>query len=179
MALRATIFKADIHIADTDRGYFGSHSVTVARHPSETDERMMTRLLAFALFADADDTLVFTRGLSETDEPELWRHDLTGAIIDWIDVGLPDERRIMKACGRAQAVTVLAYGRQAEGWWKAAQPKLTRARGLRVLAFPPDDTMQLATLAERKMALNVNIQDDTVWVSSEAGEATLALLRWQ
>src|SRR5512140_37464 len=104
MALKATIYKATLQLADMDRGIYGDHSVTVARHPSETDERMMVRLLAFAL--NADYTLAFGAGLSTDDEPDLWRKDLTGSIKTWIDVGLPDEKRIRKACGRADAVFV-------------------------------------------------------------------------
>src|SRR5258708_39391271 len=107
MALKATIFKAELHIADMERGYYQDHSLTVARHPSETDERMMVRLLAFALNADA--TLAFGAGLSTDDEPDLWRKDLTGSIETWIDVGLPDEKRIRKACGRAAEVLVYSY----------------------------------------------------------------------
>jgi len=116
MALKSTIFKADLQIADMDRNYYQGHSLTLARHPSETDERMMVRLLAFALFAD--ERLEFGRGLSADDEPALWRKDLTGAIELWIEVGLPDERELRKACGRAERVVVLCYGgRGAELWW--------------------------------------------------------------
>ncbi|NYT70560.1 YaeQ family protein [Pusillimonas noertemannii] len=175
MALRATIYKADLHIADTDRGYYASHSVTVARHPSETEERLMIRLLAYALFADADDSLSFTKGLSETEEPDLWRKDLTGAILQWIEVGLPDERRVLKACGRSSDVVVLAYGRNAALWWQGVRSGLERARNLRVYVLDVDGSAELGRLAERKMALNINIQDASAWVSSEAGEATVKI----
>ncbi len=99
MALRATIYKVELHVADNDRAYYGSHAVTVARHPSETDERLMVRLLAYALWIEADERLAFTRGLSDADEPALWNLDLTGAVRQWVEVGLPDERRLLKACG--------------------------------------------------------------------------------
>ncbi len=116
MALKATIFKADLQIADMDRRYYGDHTLTIARHPSETDERMMVRLLAFAMHAD--EALSFGRGLSTDDEPDLWRKDLTGTIEIWIDVGLPDEKRVRRACGRARQVFVYSYGgRGAELWW--------------------------------------------------------------
>ena len=95
MALKATIFKADLQIADMDRNHYGNHALTLARHPSETDERMMVRLLAFAIHAD--EQLSFGKGLSTEDEPDLWQKDLTGAIERWIDVGLPDERQCMVA----------------------------------------------------------------------------------
>jgi len=175
MALRATLYKADLHIADNDRSYYASHRVTVARHPSETDERMMVRLLAYALFADAGDTLAFTRGLSETDEPDLWRKDLTGAIELWVETGLPDERRILKACGRAEAVVVIAYGRNAALWWQGVRDRLGRAPNLTVYQFDTDGSAALADLAERKMALNINIQDAHAWVSGDTGEASVQM----
>src|SRR6202165_3675547 len=108
MALQSTIFKAELTVSDLDRNHFATHSLTLARHPSETDERMMVRLLAFAL--NADEALEFGRGLSAEGEPDLVKKDLTGAIELWIDVGLPDEREIRKAAGRARAVKVYVYG---------------------------------------------------------------------
>src|SRR5664279_1025335 len=104
MALKATIFRAELAVADLDRNYYGTHSLTLARHPSETDERMMVRLLAFALHAD--DALAFGRGLAAEDEADLVQKDLTGAIRLWIDVGLPDERSLRRAAGRAARVVV-------------------------------------------------------------------------
>ncbi|WP_397475176.1 YaeQ family protein [Pusillimonas sp.] len=175
MALRATIYKADLHIADNDRGYYGSHNLTVARHPSETDERLMVRLLTYALYADADDSLEFTRGLSATDEPALWRKDLTGAILQWMETGLPDERRILKASGKSDQVIVVAYGRNAELWWSGLRDKLARTDNLAVYMLDPEETMELASLAQRKMALNVNVQDAGAWVSSDAGSASLQI----
>jgi len=173
MALRATVYKAEINVADNDRGYYGSHAVTVARHPSETDERLMVRLLAYALYADGDDGLTFTRGLSETDEPDLWRQDLTGTIEQWVETGLPDERRLLKACGRADEVIVFAYGRNAGAWWSGVQGKVARARNLKVYILPADATQALAALARRTMTLHVNVQDATAWVSSDDGSVSL------
>ncbi|WP_415833821.1 YaeQ family protein [Kerstersia similis] len=174
MALPATIYKTDLNVADNDRAYYGSHSLTLARHPSETDERLMVRLLAYALNADADENLRFTRGLSEVDEPELWRLDLTGAVQTWIEVGTPDERRILKACGRADEVIVYAYGRNAPLWWSGVRTKLRKAEGkLRVYLLPADATATLAGLARRNMSLNINIQDGAAWISADTGEATV------
>ncbi|MEI2416293.1 YaeQ family protein [Orrella sp. JC864] len=173
MALSATIYKAQLHVADNDRGYYGSHSLTVARHPSETDERLMVRLLAYALYADGDESLAFARGLSDTDEPDLWRRDLTGAVTQWIETGLPDERRIMKACGRAGEVVVLAYGRSADTWWSGIRGKLARARKLKVFGLPAASTAELAALAERTMTLNVSIDAGTAWVCAGKGEASI------
>ena len=177
MALRATVYKADLNIADNDRAYYASHSLTVARHPSETDERMMVRLLAFSMLVDDTGALAFTRGLSEADEPDLWRQDLTGAIVQWVETGLPDERRLLKACGRADDVVVFAYGRNAALWWQGVKGKLERAQKLRVFVLDTEGTQALAALAARKMVLNINISDDTVWVSSEQGEASVTLSR--
>jgi uncharacterized protein YaeQ len=164
MALKSTIFKADLQIADMDRNYYQGHSLTLARHPSETDERMMVRLLAFALFAD--ERLEFGRGLSADDEPALWRKDLTGAVELWIDVGLPDERELRKACGRAERVVVLCYGgRGAELWWEQNREKLARLRNLAVLALPAAATQGLAALSSRSMGLQCTIQDGQLWLT--------------
>lgn len=176
MALRATIYKAELNVADNDRSYYGSHAVTVARHPSETDERLMVRLVAYALYVNGDEMLTFTRGLSETDEPALWRQDLTGAIGQWIEVGLPDERRLLKACGRADEVIVFAYGRSADIWWAGVRSKVTRARNLKVYVLATNATMALASLVERSMVLNFNVQDETVWVSGAKGEASVEVV---
>ena len=168
MALKATIFKAELQIADMDRGYYGGHTLTLARHPSETDERMMVRLLAFALFADAH--LEFGRGLSTEDEPALWLKDLTGAVKLWIEVGLPDEREVRKACGRADRVVVLCYGgRGADLWWNQNRDKLERLRNLDVMNLPAATTQALAGLARRNMSLQCTIQDGQAWLTDGPG----------
>jgi uncharacterized protein YaeQ len=164
MALKSTIFKAELAVADVDRGYYADHVLTLARHPSETDERMMLRLLAFAM--NADDALVFGRGLGASDEPDLLQCDLTGAIVRWIDVGLPDERDVRKACGRARSVHVLAYGgRAAALWWQAAQQRLERQPRLDIREVAPEQSRALAALAARSMRLQATIQDGHVFVS--------------
>jgi uncharacterized protein YaeQ len=161
MALKATIFKADLQIADMDRGYYREHALTIARHPSETDERMMVRLLAYALHAGG--ALAFGKGLSTEDEPDLWQKDLTGAIELWIDVGQPDERRIRRACGRAEQVYVYSYGGQAAGiWWDQIAGKLGRNLNLAVVSVPAASSRALAGLARRTMQLNCTIQDGQV-----------------
>jgi uncharacterized protein YaeQ len=178
MALRATIYKADLNVADNDRRYYGSHALTVARHPSETDERMMVRILAFAL--NANESLAFTKGLSETDEPDVWRKDLTGAIDLWIEVGQPDERRVLKACGRANQVLVYCYGGHAsQVWWNGLRNGLARARNLKVVNLPADATQALGRLAERTMALHVNVQDGEIYVTADSGSATLVPETWR
>jgi uncharacterized protein YaeQ len=171
MALKSTIFKAELQIADMDRGYYGTHALTVARHPSETDERMMVRILAFVLHAS--ETLAFGKGLSADDEPDLWQKDLTGAIEYWIEVGQPDERRIMKACGRAAEVWIYSYGNVSNIWWNQIAGKLDRARNLRVLQLAPADTDALARLAQRSMQLQCTIQDGQLWINAEGETLTI------
>ena len=167
MALKSTIFKADVSIADVDRGYYADHSLTIARHPSETDERMMVRVLAFALFAH--DRLEFGRGISTDGDADLWRHDLTGAIEHWIDVGLPDEREVRKACGRADRVDVVAYGGRGVGlWWEAARATLERQARLGVIEIPVEASQALARMARRTMRLHFTIQEGHVSVTDEA-----------
>lgn len=164
MALKSTIFKANLNIADMDRHYYHDHVLTIARHPSETDERMMVRLLAFALHAHDD--LLFGKGLSTDDEPDLWQKDLTGIIELWIDMGLPDERRIRKACGCAKQVIVYSYGdRGADLWWEQNSKKLNRLDSLRVFDLSVETSLALAKLASRNMQLQCTIQDGQIWLA--------------
>lgn len=178
MAIKSTIHKAELRIADIGRGVYVDRSLTVARHPSETDERMMVRLLAYALHVPADEAdgaLELAKGLSDTDEPDLWRKDLTGRIVHWIEVGQPDDRRIVKACGRADRVSVLAYASSWPVWWSGARAKLARAGNLDVTAIDADETGGLARLARRGMRLQFTMQDGTVWVSDDRDSVELRL----
>ena len=163
MALKATIFKVELVVADMDRNYYGDHNLTIARHPSETDERMMVRILAFALYADP--ALAFAKGLCVDDEPDLWQKDLTGLVERWIDVGQPDEKWIRKACGRAREVVVMSYGRAADVWWNGIRDKLTRLTNLTVLNLPGDVAPALAALTARSMRLQCTIQDGQMWIT--------------
>jgi uncharacterized protein YaeQ len=167
MAIKATIYKANLQLADMDRNVYGDHGVTLARHPSETDERMMMRLLAFALHVPADNhrgTLDFAKSLWDTDEPDLWQKDLTGQIVHWIDVGQPDDKRLMKASPRAEGVSVYTFAHSSPIWWNGVANKITRARNIHVWLVPPEQSQALAALAERTMQLQVTVQDGTVWV---------------
>jgi uncharacterized protein YaeQ len=172
MALKSTVFKASLNITDLDRGYYAEHALTLARHPSETDERMMIRLLAFAMFAD--ERLEFGKGLSTTDEPALWLKEYSGEIRLWIEVGLPDERVLRKAAGRAAEVVLLAYGgRTVDLWWAKEGAGLERLDNLRVLAVDTEQSTALAGLAERGMDLQCTIQDGQVWFTD--GERTVLI----
>ena len=166
MALKATIFKAALQVADMGRNHYHDHALTIARHPSETDERMMVRLLAFALHAH--ERLSFGQGLGSDDEPDLWQKDLTGAIETWIDVGLPDEKHIRKACGRAEQVFVYGYGGHgADTWWEQIGATLDRAGNLTVMKLPVATSRALARLAHRTMRLYCTIQDGHIWLADE------------
>ncbi len=172
MALKATIYKAALQIADMDRNHYQDHLLTLARHPSETDERMMVRLLAYALHAD--EGLTFTKGLCADDEPDLWLKDLSGNILLWIDVGQPEERRIRKACGRARQVYVYCYGgRSADIWWEDNGTLLERHENLAVIDLPKPACQELARLAQRNMQLQITIQEGQTWVTD--GDRSVAL----
>ncbi len=161
MSQKATVFKAHLQIVDMDRGYYNDHRLTVAQHSSETDERMMVRLLAFAL--QASDGLQFTKGLSADDEPDVWQKSFDGCCEVWIDVDLPDEKRIRKACGRAKQVYIYAYGgRAAQLWWEQASGESLRFGNLKVINLLQPAAKALAELAQRSMNLQYTIQEGQV-----------------
>jgi uncharacterized protein YaeQ len=175
MALRSTIFKIALDISDIDRGYYQSHALTVARHPSETDERMMVRVLAYAL--NANELLEFGKGLSSDDEPALWERDLTGNISHWIEVGLPDERVLRRACGRADRVTLYAYGngRTIEMWWQQHGALLAKQTKLSVFAVSSMSSKALAAMAERTLDLQCMMQEGVVWMSDASDRFEVAI----
>ena len=163
MALKSTVVKAELQISDMDRHYYATHNLTVAQHPSETDARLMVRLLAFAMYAD--ERLEFGRGLSQDDEPDLWRKELTGEILLWIDLGQPDEARIRKACGRSRQVVLFTYGgRSSDIWWEKNAASLARSRNLTVIDIPIEVVEQLTAMMVRGMRQNVMIQDGELQV---------------
>jgi uncharacterized protein YaeQ len=167
MALKSSVVKVDLQIADMDGHYYATHALTLAQHPSETEERMMVRLLAFMLYAS--DELAFAKDISSDDEPALWQKDLTGAIELWLEVGLPDERELRKACGRAKEVVLLTYGPGASIWWFKTRDKLQRLSNLTVLNVSAPETQALAQLADRTMQMQCTIQDSAVLVTTEKG----------
>lgn len=174
MALKSTIFKADLQISDMMRNHYADHSVTIARHPSENDERMMIRILAFALHAH--EMLLFGDSIGNEDEPSLWQKDLTGAIKAWIDLGQPDEKRIRKACGRAEQVYIYTYGGHGvDVWMNGLRGSLDRFRNLTVVELTDAMITELAGLAARTMKLQFTIQDKQVWISHDQGSVHLDL----
>jgi uncharacterized protein YaeQ len=176
MALKSTIYKANLQIADIDHGYYADHALTLARHPSETDERMMVRLAALALQAyqlqamcNGDGTLAFGAGMSDPDEPDVILKDFTGANRLWVEVGQPEDKPIIKACGKADEVHVYAFNHAAPVWWKGIQTKLTRPQNLSVYLIDSPIAKELEALAERSMSLQATIQEGALSLSSEKG----------
>lgn len=160
LALKSTVFKASLQVNDLDRHYYQTHALTLAQHPSETDERVMVRLLVFALHAD--EALQFGRGIS-SEEPDLWRKDLTGQIELWIEIGQPDEQYLRRACGRARQVVVYTYsGGSAQVWWNKAQAVLEQSKNLTVIDIASVSSKALAAVAQRGIEIQCLIQDDQV-----------------
>ncbi len=174
MAIKATVFKANLQIADMERHYYQDHALTLAQHPSETEERLMVRLLAFALHAH--EHLEFGQGMTDEDAADLWQKDLTGSIELWIDVGIPDEKLIRKACGRALQVVVYCYGgRVADMWFAQHRAQFERQKNLAIINLPPESTRELPKLVQRTMNLQCTIQDGQVWLSD--GEHSVEIER--
>ena len=176
MALKATIHKVQLQLADMDRNVYADPAMTIARHPSETDERMMIRVLAMAMGWPADTnqgTLEIAKDMWEPDEPALWHKNYTGDILHWVEVGQPDDKRLMKACGRADRVTVWAFQSSTPVWWTTIANKLTRASKLTVWQVPTEQSQALAALAQRSMVLQVSVQDGSIWISE--GEQSVEL----
>lgn len=167
MAIKATIYKAKIQFSDLDRNVYADHAVTLARHPSETDERLLVRLLVFAWNAPAsaeDSPLEFAKDIWEPDDASLWQKSPTGRVLHWIDVGQPDERRFLRVSARVDRMSVYGFGTGAPLWWKDLEPRLTRVRNLTVWRIPSPQSQALAGLAQRTMQLQITVQDGVTWV---------------
>jgi len=164
MALKATIFKATLNISDMDRHYYQTHELVIARHPSETTQRMMLRIIAFALNANED--LEFTKGLSTQDEPDLWQKSPASDIELWIELGQPDEKRIKKACSLStKAILYSVKNRSFDEWWPQIEPTLTRFNNLSTIAIDPETLDEMADQADRTMDLTATIQDGQLWLT--------------
>ncbi len=163
MAQKATIYKVELSVSDMDRHYYETHKLTVAKHPSETDERLMVRILAFAL--NAREQLEFTRGISTDDEPDIWQKNLSGELELWVALGLPSEKIVRQSCGKSNEVIIYSYGgRTAEMWWEKIKNSTTRFDNLQVTNFSEKDTSELGKLASRSMKLQVNILEGDVMI---------------
>lgn len=186
MALKSTVFRAHVQIADIEHSYYADHPLTLARHPSETDERMMVRLAALALQAhtlqsvcNGDGTLAFGAGLSDPDEPDVWLRDFTGRTRVWIEVGQPEDKPLAKACAKADAVVLYCFGHAAEVWWKGIENKLSRLRNLSVYRMPSEAAQGLQVLAQRSMQLQATVQDGSLMLADERNAVEITPLRWK
>jgi uncharacterized protein YaeQ len=186
MALKSTVFKVNLQIADIDHSYYADHALTLARHPSETDERMMTRLVAMALHAHrlqtelgGDGTLAFGAGLSNPDEPDVWLRDYTGQTRLWIEVGQPEDKPLLKACKQAEAVILYAFSHSAEIWWRGIEGKLNRQDKLQVWRIPHDTSQALCVLAERSMQLQATVQEGQLMLGNASHQITIEPQRWK
>jgi uncharacterized protein YaeQ len=178
MAQKATIHKVELSVSDMDRHYYETHNLTVAKHPSETDERLMVRILAFAL--NAHERLEFSRGLSTDDEPDIWQKSLSSELELWVALGLPSDKVVRQSCGKADEVIVYCYGgRTAEIWWEKIKNSTTRFNNLQVINFSETDTSELAKLTSRSMKLQVNIQDCDVMVSVGGSIVYVTPIKWK
>jgi uncharacterized protein YaeQ len=186
MALKSTIFKANLQLADIDHACYTDHAVTLARHPSETDERMMVRLAALALnlhevqaMCNGDGTLAFGSGLSTPDDPDLALTDFTGRTRLWVEVGQPDDKPLLKACSQADAVRVYAYGASADVWWRGIERKVERLERLEVWRLPAAAAQALAEMAERSMQLQATVMDGALTLTSALGSVVIEPERWK
>lgn len=178
MAQKSTIYKVELSVSDMDRHYYETHKLTVAKHPSETDERLMVRLLAFAL--NAHEHLEMTKGISTDDEPDIWQKSLGGELELWVALGLPSEKIVRQSCAKSQKVIIYAYGgRTAELWWDKIKNNTTRFNGLQVVNLGQEDTSTLADMASRAMKLQVNIQDGEVMVSVDDHIVYVTPILWK
>ncbi len=186
MALKSTIFKAALSVADIDHGYYADHALTLARHPSETDERMMVRLVALAFHAhqlqsvcNGDGTLAFGAGLSNPEDPDMSLRDFTGQTRLWVEVGQPDDTAITKACRKADQVAVYAFHHAAEVWWRGIENKLTRLANLQVWRIPATASQELAALAQRNMQLQATLQEGQLMLGDGARNVDIEPVRWR
>lgn len=176
MALKATIYRANVSFSDLDRNVYRDHVLAIARHPSETEERLMIRLLAFVLNEPGSNdhgTLEFGKDMWEPDEPALSQHDLTGLLVQWIELGQPEERRLMRACGRSRKVTVYSFSTTTPAWWASMKDRFSRVNNLTVWHIPAAQSQALGALAARSMELQVTLQDGGLWVG--VGDASVEI----
>ena len=178
MAQNATIYKVELSVSDMDRHYYETHKLTVAKHPSETDERLMVRIIAFAL--NAHENLEMTKGISTDNEPDIWQKSLSGELNVWVALGLPSEKVMRQSCSKTDKVIVYPYGgRTAEIWWERIKDSTNRFDNLHVFGLSEKDTCELAKLASRAMKLQVNIQEGDVMVSAGESIVYLTPLKWK
>lgn len=174
MALKPTIYKFNVALSDIDRDVYESLNLTLARHPSETMERMLVRLLAFCF--NARERLEFCKGLSDPEEPDLWQRGLDGNLELWIDVGEPAVERVKKATRVASTVKVYSFNSKADTWWELNRNALS-ALSAEVFQFQWDEIKSLADKLERTMEMSVTISEASAYVATAQGECEVSLQR--
>ncbi len=172
MALKPTIYKARIALSDLDRNLYESRNLTIALHPSETLERMVARILAYCL--NAQDNLIFCKGLSDADEADLWARNLNDAIELWIDVGEPAAERIKKASRLAKAVKVYSFNSKSDTWWTQGQEEFTQLKA-QWFQFPWPQVQALAATVNKTMDWSMTISENSIFVSTENGDVEVSL----
>ena len=172
MAIKPTIYKMKISLSDFNRDYYGSLNLTLAKHPSETMERMMVRVLAFCL--NAEEELSFTKGLSSIDEPDIWLKTIDGQISCWIEVVEPSVERIKKSTRLADKVKVYCFNSKSDVWWKQSQDKINLLAAF-VFEFEWESVQRLSRFVTRTMDLSISISEDSLYVVTEQGECELTL----
>jgi uncharacterized protein YaeQ len=175
MALTATIYNFDIELADTDRHVYESLALRVARHPSESQEYLVARLLAYLLeFADG---IEFSRGVSDPDEPAIAVRDLTGAIKTWIDIGTPDAERLHKASKTAGRVAVYTHKAATQFLKQLAGERIHRAEALELYAIDRALISALVARLERRLAFSLSVTDRELYLSIGADNLTGTVVR--
>lgn len=172
MALQATPYKVELNLSDIDRGVYDTLRFTVARHPSETEVRLATRLIAYALWYD--EQLAFGRGLSDVDEPALWEKSLDDRVLHWIEVGQPDAERITWCSRRAEKISLLAYG-NLRVWQGKVLDSVRNLKNINVAALGQEALEALAGELPRSISWSVMISDGELFVSDERGQHEIPL----
>lgn len=176
MALKPTIYKFRISLSDLNRNYYDTLNLTLAQHPSETIERMMVRVLVYCINARED--LVFSKGLSEVDEPDIWAHALDEQVLLWIDVGEPTIERLKKVRHQAKSVKVYCFNSKADVWWEQIKSKV-QPLAIAVYKFDWNEILTLASLVQRTMDMSVSITGDSAYIATESGECEVGWVTLQ
>lgn len=165
MALKPTIYKFRIALTDMNRDYYDSLNLTIAQHPSENEERMMARVLAFCLNATPD--LQFTKGLSSIEEPDIWLKTLDDQIDLWIEAGEPDHERVKKATRLAKQVKVYSFNSKSDVWWKQNQAKFAPLKA-QVVRFDSQGIQAFSQMTARTLDLGVMLSGETAYISADS-----------
>jgi uncharacterized protein YaeQ len=170
MSLGATIYNFDVELADVDRGVYESLALRVAQHPSESEPRLVARLLAYLL--EFSEGIAFSRGVSTPDEPAIAIRDLTGRLTTWIDIGTPDAARLHKASKAAPRVVVYVHKDPARFLEHLAGERIHNAGALELYAIDRPLVDQLVARLERRVAFSVSITDRELYLSIGADNLT-------